>query len=195
MLHNDDTSMRVLRLEREPSDQRTGVFTSGIVATDAGRKIALHSTGRQHAGENLARKCLTAHRKMGARSGDAALGNVPRPLRGRGDFGGQLPGPWPAPVVEAAQSFPRSVATRSKRWAALTITTRRRVRRVSQPRSVCGFTSKTARRYWKNCTAGCKGNWRKRRPNPLSLGQGDQLYAAALERTDGISAPTGLSDR
>ena len=36
VLHNDDTSMRVLRLEREPSDQRTGVFTSGIVATDAG---------------------------------------------------------------------------------------------------------------------------------------------------------------
>jgi len=33
VLHNDDTSMRVLHLEREPSDQRTGVFTSGIVAT------------------------------------------------------------------------------------------------------------------------------------------------------------------
>src|SRR5215831_9245667 len=41
VLHNDDTSMRVLRLEREPSDQRTGVFTSGIVATGGGRKTAL----------------------------------------------------------------------------------------------------------------------------------------------------------
>ncbi len=30
VLHNDDTSMRVLRLAREPSDDRTGVFTSGI---------------------------------------------------------------------------------------------------------------------------------------------------------------------
>jgi transposase len=54
VLHNDDTSMRVLHLEREPSDQRTGVFTSGIVAIDARRKIALYFTGRQHAGENLA---------------------------------------------------------------------------------------------------------------------------------------------
>src|ERR1700722_1063929 len=53
VLHNDDTSMRVLRLAREPSDDRTGVFTSGIVSTQQGRKIALYFTGRQHAGENL----------------------------------------------------------------------------------------------------------------------------------------------
>ena len=30
---HDDTSMRVLRLAREPSDDRTGVFTSGIEST------------------------------------------------------------------------------------------------------------------------------------------------------------------
>jgi len=54
VLHNDDTGMRVLKLEREPGDQRTGVFTSGIVSTAQGRKIALYFTGRQHAGENLA---------------------------------------------------------------------------------------------------------------------------------------------
>ncbi len=54
VLHNDDTKMRVLQLAREPSDERTGVFTSGIVATREGRKIALYFTGRQHAGENLA---------------------------------------------------------------------------------------------------------------------------------------------
>jgi transposase len=53
VLHNDDTSMRVLRLAREPSDKRTGVFTSGIVATSQGQRIALYFTGRQHAGENL----------------------------------------------------------------------------------------------------------------------------------------------
>ena len=53
VLHNDDTSMRVLRLAREPSDDRTGVFTSGIVSTQQGHKIALYFTGRQHAGENL----------------------------------------------------------------------------------------------------------------------------------------------
>jgi transposase len=54
VVHNDDTGMRVLRLAREASDERTGVFTSGIVSTGQGWKIALYFTGRQHAGENLA---------------------------------------------------------------------------------------------------------------------------------------------
>jgi hypothetical protein len=53
VLHNDDTGMRVLSMVREASDDRTGVFTSGIVSTQAGRRIALYFTGRQHAGENL----------------------------------------------------------------------------------------------------------------------------------------------
>src|SRR5713101_6339211 len=54
VVHNDDTSMRVLRLARELSDKRTGVFTSGIVSTGTGWKIALYFTGPKHAGENLA---------------------------------------------------------------------------------------------------------------------------------------------
>ena len=54
LVHNDDTSMRVLGLVREPSDERTGVFTSGIVSSWQGRKIALYFTGPKHAGENLA---------------------------------------------------------------------------------------------------------------------------------------------
>jgi transposase len=54
VVHNDDTRMRVLRLTREPWDERTGVFTSGIVSTGPGWKIALYFTGRQHAGENIA---------------------------------------------------------------------------------------------------------------------------------------------
>jgi hypothetical protein len=54
VLHNDDTAMKVLKLEREPGEKRTGVFTSGIVSTAAVRKIALYFTGRQHAGKNIA---------------------------------------------------------------------------------------------------------------------------------------------
>ncbi|MFQ5601356.1 MAG: IS66 family transposase [Candidatus Krumholzibacteriia bacterium] len=66
ILHNDDTTMQILELtgkrrrraieegQVEP-DQRTGIFTSGIVSADAGRLIALFFTGRKHAGENLAR--------------------------------------------------------------------------------------------------------------------------------------------
>jgi len=54
VLHNDDTGMRILRMAREPSDKRTGIFTSGIVSLWQNRQIALFFTGRQHAGENLA---------------------------------------------------------------------------------------------------------------------------------------------
>jgi len=55
VLHNDDTSMKVLRLAREPSDDRTGVFTSNILAiTATNHKIALYFTGSKHAGENMA---------------------------------------------------------------------------------------------------------------------------------------------
>jgi hypothetical protein len=55
VMHNDDTSMRVLKLVRGADDGRTGVFTSGIVSICAGGwKIALYFTGWKHAGENLA---------------------------------------------------------------------------------------------------------------------------------------------
>ena len=63
VLHNDDTSMRVLKMAREPSDDRTGVFTSGIFSTQQGQRIALYFTGRQHAGENL--RDVLQHRAEG----------------------------------------------------------------------------------------------------------------------------------
>ena len=80
VLHNDDTSMRILRLAREPSDKRTGVFTSGIVATGQGQKIALYFTGRQHAGENLADvlKQRAAELRAPIQMCDALSRNVPK---------------------------------------------------------------------------------------------------------------------
>jgi len=63
VLYNDDTTMKVLDLTRErragaaadeETNERTGVFTSGIVATGKGHHVALFFTGVQHAGENLA---------------------------------------------------------------------------------------------------------------------------------------------
>src|SRR5712691_6334824 len=56
VVHNDDTSMRVLSLDRDTdiSPERTGVFTSGLVWIVQGRRIALYFTGCKHAGENLA---------------------------------------------------------------------------------------------------------------------------------------------
>lgn len=60
VLHNGDTPMPVQALgrerERETRDppERKGVFTSGIVAMQAGRRMALFFTGHRHAGQNLA---------------------------------------------------------------------------------------------------------------------------------------------
>jgi transposase len=63
VLYNDDTTMKVLQLTRkqraaaladDADGERTGIFTSGIVATHTGFKIALFFTGVRHAGENLA---------------------------------------------------------------------------------------------------------------------------------------------
>ena len=60
VLYNDDTSMKILSLMNVPpgpgdgvAPERTGIFTSGIVSTKQGRRIALFFTGRKHAGENL----------------------------------------------------------------------------------------------------------------------------------------------
>ena len=66
MLHNDDTTMKVLELMKqqnaqppdpgesaESANQRTGVFTSGIVSVCGEHRIALFRTGSRHAGENL----------------------------------------------------------------------------------------------------------------------------------------------
>lgn len=71
VLHNDDTTVKILELmgERakaaalaESSEQknsaesdpdRKGLFTTGVVATHQGRRMALFFSGRRHAGENL----------------------------------------------------------------------------------------------------------------------------------------------
>jgi transposase len=54
VMHNDDTSMRILQMARGKDDGRTGTFTSGIVSICGGWKIALYFSGWKHAGENLA---------------------------------------------------------------------------------------------------------------------------------------------
>lgn len=67
VLFNDDTTVKILEMMGErgrqaalaekacddPAQERRGMFTSGIVSTGEGRKIALFLSGRQHAGENL----------------------------------------------------------------------------------------------------------------------------------------------
>ena len=91
VVHNDDTSMTVLELQRpgaprgDPDDvspDRTGVFTTGIVATRDGHRIALFVTGRRHAGENLARVLAERTADLGPpiQMCDALSRNLPKPL-------------------------------------------------------------------------------------------------------------------
>src|SRR4051812_28738987 len=69
VLHNDDTTVKILELMGERSrhealagavadvgdaDQRRGLYTSGVVALRAGHRVALFFSGRRHAGETLA---------------------------------------------------------------------------------------------------------------------------------------------
>jgi transposase len=92
VLYNDDTAMKILALARaspggievdeEVSDPRlrTGQFTSGIVSTRQGQRVALFFTGRRHAGENLAQ--VLARRAAGLQAPiqmcDALSRNLPK---------------------------------------------------------------------------------------------------------------------
>ena len=80
VMHNDDTGMRILRVTREPGDQRTGTFTSGIVSIVGAWTIALFFTGWKHAGENLAEVLKQRARELPApiQMCDALSRNTPK---------------------------------------------------------------------------------------------------------------------
>ncbi|MFH0966039.1 MAG: IS66 family transposase [Planctomycetota bacterium] len=103
VLHNDDTTAKVLSLGKtgvgEPGDGsatgsakndadpkneggRTGVFTSGIVSKAGDREIALFFTGRKHAGENLldVLKLRSASLARPIQMCDALAQNMPKEL-------------------------------------------------------------------------------------------------------------------
>ena len=59
LMHNDDTSVRILSLIREnqanPDLERTGMYTTGLLGFAGKHRIVLFYSGRRHAGENLDR--------------------------------------------------------------------------------------------------------------------------------------------
>jgi transposase len=98
VLHNDDTTVKILELmgprggpetlapadgEKTDADQRTGLFTSGVVALRDGCRAALFFSGRQHAGENLARvlKLRAAELPPPIQMCDALSRNLPGELQ------------------------------------------------------------------------------------------------------------------
>lgn len=82
VMHNDDTTAKILSFlkEQDPENNRTGIFTTGIVSICQGHKIALFKTGNHHAGENL--ENLLAARAAGLpppiQMCDALNRNVPK---------------------------------------------------------------------------------------------------------------------
>jgi transposase len=108
VLHNDDTGMRVLKLERDPGDKRTGVFTSGIVSTAQGRRIALYFTGRQHAGENIADvlKQRVAESGPAIQMSDALSWNAPKLPGGVELLVAHCLAHGRRQIVEVAENFP-----------------------------------------------------------------------------------------
>jgi hypothetical protein len=93
VVYNDDTTVKILELMGErrrkspPADDaqqpdRTGLFTSGVVSTRAGNRIALFMSGRQHAGENLSD--ILQHRATGLAAPiqmcDGLARNLPKEL-------------------------------------------------------------------------------------------------------------------
>ena len=89
LFHNDDTSARILKLERPEGDERTGVFTSAVVSVvrdgtgpegSPERRVALYFSGREHAGENLAKVLKQRAEGLGPAilMSDALSRNVPK---------------------------------------------------------------------------------------------------------------------
>ena len=95
-------------LAREAGDQRTGVFTSGIVATMQGRQIALYFTGPKHAGENLADvlKRRAAELPPLIQMSDALSRNVPKLPAGVEMLLARCLAHGRRQFVEVAQNFP-----------------------------------------------------------------------------------------
>lgn len=87
VVYNDDTTNRVLELIKENKtkgdDERTGIFTTGIVSTADDIKIAIFHTGRRHAGENLQTLLEKRDPQKGPpiQMADALSRNVPKDLK------------------------------------------------------------------------------------------------------------------
>ena len=98
VLHSDDTTVKILELmgpggrqdvllnvadEVSVADERSGLYTSGVVALRDGFRVALFFSGRRHAGENLAQvlKHRAATLPPPIQMCDALSRNLPRELQ------------------------------------------------------------------------------------------------------------------
>ena len=130
VVFNDDTTVKILELmdkraadnavaedvaEDSTSDEtsdRRGMYTTGIVSTGDGHKIALFLSGRQHAGENLKDVLVRRAKELPPpiQMCDALDAESARRVA---DHSWQLSGARPAAVRRCGRSFSRGVSTRA----------------------------------------------------------------------------------
>ena len=164
VVHNDDTTMRVLELMNEKTrrqalrdddePERRGIFTSNILSVGNGHSIALFFTGTRHAGENL-REVLARRaqeRTPPIQMCDALSRNMPEDLEGHR---GQLPLSWPATFRRGCPRLPRAghlcpgspearLSSRCRSQGATTL----------GPRAADVCTRSAAARSWRSYTNG-----------------------------------------
>jgi len=191
VLHNDDTSMRVLRMEREPSDERTGVFTSGIVSTGEGRNIALYFTGRQHAGENMADVLRQRAAELPSPISDVRCPVAQRAEAERrsGGSAGQLPGAWETAVRGGGRELPGRVPLRAG-YAGTGVRSRGRGARTRADAAAAAGVASAAQCAGDGRVAQMAGEAVRGTQDGTELraGQGHHLLTAALAAADAVSA-------
>ena len=142
---------------KKPEAERTGMFTTGIVSTREGHKIALFLSGRQHAGENLKDVLVrrAAELPPPIQMSDALSRNLPGELKtivanclahGRRQF------------VEVADRFPEECRHVLESLAVIYHNDALAASRICRPRSDCSFTRPRAARRWRNFTSGLYGS-------------------------------------
>ena len=173
VVYNDDTTVKILELmgeraeregfcggrdaripRRRETSERRGMFTSGIVSTREGRKIALFFSGRQHAGENLTDVLSQRAETLAApiQMCDALSRNLPADLEtivahclahGRRQF------------VEVAERFPEECRHVLESLAVIYRNDAiARERNLSPRVATRTFTKPRAVRRWRNFTSG-----------------------------------------
>jgi transposase len=87
VIQNDDTSLKILEVIKQIKEgtagDRTGMYTTGIVATYQEKKIAIFMNGRQHSGENVGDilKRRAAEKEPIIQMCDALSSNIPKTMQ------------------------------------------------------------------------------------------------------------------
>ena len=195
VVYNDDTGMKVLVLDAPDRPERTGVFTSGIISTREGQRMALFFTGRRHAGENLS--AVLARRAADLappiQMCDALSRNLPKTLEvilghclahGRRRF------------VKVAQNFPEQCQFVLETLAEIYHNDELTRDQGMSPEQRLGFhQTRSASRDGGTACLAYGTTPREKDGTQLGAGPGDLLFIKSLERADAVSAPAASTPR